>query len=124
MANETDPIVGNWYRHLDKGHRFEVVALDEDRGLVEIQHYDGDLEELELENWPDMELEVIESPEDWSGPVDDFEEGDLHYTETDMNRDDWRESLGEYSRTDSRSHQRSMADEFDEEEERPGKEEE
>jgi len=123
MANEADPIVGNWYQHLDKGHRFEVVAVDEGRGLVEIQHYDGDVEELELDNWRDMEVEIIEAPEDWSGPVDDFEEDDLHYTETEMKKDDWREPLGEYSRTDSRSHNRSMRDEFEEEENRPPEEE-
>ncbi len=29
MDNELDPIVGNWYRHLDKGQIFRVVALDE-----------------------------------------------------------------------------------------------
>lgn len=44
-----EPIVGNWYR--SHGLRFEVVALDDTERLVEIQHADGDLEEMELDDW-------------------------------------------------------------------------
>ena len=33
MSTEVDPIVGNWYQHLDKGQRFLVVAFDEKEGL-------------------------------------------------------------------------------------------
>ncbi|WP_455198264.1 DUF6763 family protein [Kaarinaea lacus] len=29
MSTEVDPIVGNWYQHLDKGQRFLVVAFDD-----------------------------------------------------------------------------------------------
>ena len=32
MPTEADPILGNWYRHLDKGQKFWVVALNEDEG--------------------------------------------------------------------------------------------
>ena len=30
MNSEADPIVGNWYRHLDKGQPFVVVAVDDE----------------------------------------------------------------------------------------------
>jgi hypothetical protein len=98
MATDADPIVGNWYRHLDKGYRFEVVAVDEEGGTVEIQHFDGDLEALDIDTWYEMDIEPIEAPEDWSGPVDDFDEGALDYTETDMDEEDWDEPLGELER--------------------------
>jgi len=98
MATDADPIVGNWYRHLDKGYRFEVVAVDEDEGTVEIQHFDGDLEALDVDTWYDMDIELTEAPEDWSGPVDDFDEETLDYTETDMEEDDWEAPLSELER--------------------------
>ena len=70
MAHEADPIEGNWYAHLDKGGKFTVVAVDEAAGTVELQHFDGDLEEVELETWYEMEIERVEEPEDWSGAMD------------------------------------------------------
>ena len=44
-----------------------------------------------------MALEPIETPEDWTGPMDDIERDDLGYTETDMSAEDWAEPLGERS---------------------------
>ena len=51
MGNRLPPIVGNWYAHRDKGALFQVVALDEDAGTVEIQEFDGGLDELDLDEW-------------------------------------------------------------------------
>jgi hypothetical protein len=93
MDTELDPIVGNWYRHLDKGQLFRVVAFDQERGIVEIQHFDGDIEEMDASAWFDLEIEPAEAPEDWTGPVDDVETDDLGYTETSMAKRDWREPL-------------------------------
>lgn len=44
-----EPIVGDWYR--SHGLLFEVVAIDEIDDIVEIQHADGDLEEIDLDDW-------------------------------------------------------------------------
>ena len=93
MSTDLDPIVGNWYRYAGKGALFRVVAVDEDRDLLEIQHFDGDVEELERSGWADLDIEAAEPPEDWTGPVDDVETDDLGYSETDMRDSDWRESL-------------------------------
>lgn len=73
MGNELEPVVGNWYHHRDKGEDFEVVAVDEDQGLVEIQYFDGATDELDLEDWRELEIELREPPEDWTGPVDEVE---------------------------------------------------
>lgn len=96
MTSPVDPVLGGWYKHLDKGYEFQVVAYDETDGVVEIQHYDGDVEALELNDWYQMELEQIEPSEDWSGPVDDFESDDVDYSDTEMFDDDWNEGLGEW----------------------------
>jgi len=96
MTANVDPVLGNWYRHLDKGYEFQVVAYDETDGVVEIQHFDGDVEALETDEWYQMNLEPIEPPEEWEGPVDDFESDDTDYSETDMSDEDWNEGQGEW----------------------------
>ena len=73
MIEKPPPLIGNWYRQ-PKGEIFEVVAVDADDATVEIQYFDGTIEELDLENWEQMEIEDAEPPEDWSGSVDVDEE--------------------------------------------------
>lgn len=63
------PVVGDWYRRLD-GALFEVVAIDRDDGTVEVQHFDGTVEEFELESWDEQDFQEAKAPEDWSGSVD------------------------------------------------------
>lgn len=95
MPTESDPIVNNWYQHVDKGQEFEVVDIDKKRGLVEIQYFDGGLDEIDLDYWYDLDIQPIETPEDWTGPVDDIERDDIGYTETDMKADDWSAPVAE-----------------------------
>ncbi|MBD3620096.1 MAG: hypothetical protein HUJ28_11540 [Chromatiales bacterium] len=89
MIHETNPEIGQWYRRLDKRERFEVVAVDEDAGIVEAQYFDGDIEEFELTDWFLLPIEAIAEPEDWTGPMDDIEPDDLGYTETELGTSDW-----------------------------------
>jgi hypothetical protein len=49
---------------------FEVVAIDEEDATVEIQQFDGTIDELEIERWPQLLLTEVSAPEDWSGSVD------------------------------------------------------
>ncbi len=44
-----DPIVGDWYR--SHGQVFEVITVDELERVVEVQHADGGLGEIELDDW-------------------------------------------------------------------------
>jgi hypothetical protein len=67
------PDIGEWYR-VRGGDLLEVVAIDEDDGTIEVQYFDGTVEELDLEVWEAQrtagEIEDAEPPEDWSGSVD------------------------------------------------------
>jgi len=67
------PEVGDWYRTRG-GDTFEIVAVDEDDGTVEVQYFDGTVEEFELDDWEAQrsngEISDAEAPEDWSGSVD------------------------------------------------------
>lgn len=85
--------VGQWYTRWDKGETFQVTGYDEGSRSIEIQTFDGDLDEIDLETWTALPLAFVEPPEDWTGPVDDVERDDLGYTETDMTEDDWAEPL-------------------------------
>jgi hypothetical protein len=95
MAKDQLPVVSQWYRHLDKGQQFQVTAIDEDEGAVDIQHFDGDVEELDLDSWREFDIEAIEPPEDWTGPMDDVERDDLGYSDTGMTGADWGRPLSE-----------------------------
>ena len=63
------PVIGQWFRKPD-GTLFEVVAVDEDEATVEIQLFDGTIDEIDIERWPELLLLEISAPEDWSGSVD------------------------------------------------------
>ncbi len=81
--SDVDPIIGNWYRNEETGDDFEVVAIDEDAQTIEIQYFEGELEELDLDAWYELPIESIEAPEDWSGPYDDMDSDDLGYDADD-----------------------------------------
>lgn len=81
MGNRLPPIVGNWYAHRDKGALFQVVALDEDAGTVEIQEFDGGLDEIDLDEWRTLPVDTAAQPEDWGGPLDDVEPDEFGYTD-------------------------------------------
>ncbi len=77
------PIIGNWFRR-PNGTLFEVVAVDEDDGTVEIQQFDGTIGEEEIEHWPQLLLVEVSPPEDWSGSVDMDPEDYVGQKESDM----------------------------------------
>ena len=88
-----EPLIGQWYRRLDKGEIFQVTARDEGSRSIETQTFDGELDEIDEESWTTLPLELAEPPEDWTGPVDDIEVDDLGYSETEMTGRDWAAPL-------------------------------
>ncbi|MDX1813094.1 MAG: DUF6763 family protein [Gammaproteobacteria bacterium] len=93
MDTDLDPIIDNWYMHLDKGQKFRVVDIDEDNEIVEVQHFDGDLEEVSFNEWRDMEIEISDEPQNWSGAIDVSELDDYGTEITDTVEEDWNEAL-------------------------------
>ena len=92
------PTIGHWYR-ITGGDSFEVVAVDDDDGTIELQYFDGTVEEMDIEDWQAEKeggtLEEIEPPEDWTGSVDvDMEEDDTRGTLGYDKEDDRRQSAG------------------------------
>lgn len=87
------PEIGQWYARTDKGEVFQVVGRDEESRAIEIQTYDGELDEIDSETWGTLPLERAEPPEDWTGPMDEIETDDLGYSDTGMNAADWSQPL-------------------------------
>ena len=96
MVTEADPIMGNWYCHLDKGQRFRVTAVDDIGKTVGVQHFDGDLEEFDLDDWYQLDIEPCEAPINWSGPLDIGEKDDLGTEISDTRPADWNEPLDDF----------------------------
>lgn len=67
---DTLPEVGAWYLDTESGEMFEVVAMDENAGDIEMQYFDGALSEVDTESWANMALAMIPPPEDWSAPFE------------------------------------------------------
>jgi hypothetical protein len=92
--------VGQWYRGATND-AFEVVAIDDDDGTIEIQYFDGTVEELDFEDWQlecrDGLIEEIDAPEDWSGSVD-IEPEDLDFEAEDRPTVQWAGSMERYPR--------------------------
>lgn len=75
MTDMLHPIPENWYRDLVDDWTFRVVDVDEDDGIIEIELADGSLDEIDLDQWGELELEIIDGPAD-PGEAIDFDEDD------------------------------------------------
>lgn len=89
MGREYEPVVGNWYRDLGEEEPFLVLSVDEDAEMVEIQHVDGDIEEIDLDTWAEFDLDPTDEPEGWSGSEGDEDEEDEWDDEDEDEDDDW-----------------------------------
>lgn len=64
-----DPVIGHWFKRPGRA-MFEVVAIDEDGETVEIQQFDGTIDQIDVDTWTKLSLIEVAAPEDWSGSVD------------------------------------------------------
>jgi len=91
VSRDYEPVAGQWYENLEEEEQFRVLSMDEDSELVEIEYLDGDIEEIDLETWHEMDLDKIEEPEGWSESDDEDEaeeEEDWDEDEDDEDDDD------------------------------------
>lgn len=90
MSHKLHPIIDQWYWHRDKGQRFYVVAIDDRRKAIEVQHFDGEVEEFSFDEWHTMDIEAGAQPENWAGALDIDAEDDLGTEVTDTGSADWQ----------------------------------
>lgn len=87
MVRDYQPVAGQWYENLEEDDSFRVLSVDEDAELVELEYLDGDIEEIDIDAWHEMDLERIDEPEGWAA-TDDDEDEDEEEDEDDED-DDW-----------------------------------
>lgn len=99
MTDYVFPREGEWNQ--DNLHRvMQVVAYDEDHDAIEIQLFEGDVTEFDLDSWNQLDIELVEPRGDWSGPFDDLVPDDISNSEKPMHPTDWNGSADEMDRED------------------------
>ncbi|NBU26503.1 MAG: hypothetical protein EBS39_13005 [Gammaproteobacteria bacterium] len=89
--------MGQWYEIVDEEETFRVLSVDEDEELVEIEYLDGEIDRLDLEEWHELDLDLIEEPEGWSDEDDEDDDDEEWDDEDDEDEDDedWDEDEDE-----------------------------
>jgi hypothetical protein len=87
MGRDHNPVPRQWYENLEEEEVFQVLSIDEDSELIELQYEDGDVEEIDYETWQELDLELTEEPEGWSGADDD--DDDAAELDDKDDDDDW-----------------------------------
>lgn len=99
MSRDNEPVKGQWYENVEEEETFRVLSVDEDAEIVEIEYLDGEIEELDLEEWHELDLELTQEPEGWSDEDEDEdwdEEDEEEEEEDDEDEDDdWDEDEDE-----------------------------
>lgn len=88
MSRDYEPIAGQWYENLEEEETFRVLSIDPDSELIEIEYLDGDIEEIDLEAWHEMDLEPTIEPEGWAASEAAKAEEEEE-EEDDEDDDDW-----------------------------------
>ena len=88
MSRDYEPQAGQWYEDLETEETFQVLTVDPDEELIRIQWPDREIQEIDLDQWHEMDLELAVPPEGW---VDDVEEDDEEDDDLDLEDEDWDE---------------------------------
>jgi hypothetical protein len=89
MGRDHNPVPGQWYESLDDEEVFQVLSIDEDAELVKLQYEDGDVEEIDYETWQELDLDLTEQPEGWSGSEAEDVDDEDDLDDDDDEDDDW-----------------------------------
>jgi hypothetical protein len=91
VSRDYEPVPGQWYENLEDEESFRVLTVDEDSELVEIEYLDGEIEEIDLETWHEMDLDQTEEPEGWAESDEEEDEEEEEEEEEDEDDEDWDE---------------------------------
>jgi hypothetical protein len=96
VSRDKEPVVGQWYINADEEETFRVITVDEDAEMVEIEYLDGEIEELDIDEWHELDLELTTEPEGWSEDDDEEDEDEDDWDEDEEeDEDDWEEDEDE-----------------------------
>ena len=96
MSRDKEPVVGQGYINAEEEETFRVITVDEDAEMVEIEYLDGEIEELDIDEWHELDLELTTEPEGWSEDDDEEDEDEDEWDEDEEeDEDDWEEDEDE-----------------------------
>ena len=88
MHNYQELTIGNWYKSPEIQEIFEIVAVDPQDDCIEIQYFNGEIGELDLDSWNELHVVETNAPEDWSG-VYEMNKEDLENYDDVIHPEDW-----------------------------------
>ena len=114
MSRDYEPQAGQWYEDLDTEETFQVLSVDPDEEIIRIQWPDREVQELDLDQWNEMDLELAVAPEGWVDDAgqrtdDEDEDDDVDLEDEEDWDDDWDEDDDDWDDDDD--------DDFDEDDE-------
>jgi hypothetical protein len=99
VSRDYEPQTGQWYEDLDTEETFQVLSVDPDEEVIRIQWPDREVQELDLDSWNEMDLELATAPEGWADDEEDIEDDEdegviapaeeIEDEEEDDEDDDW-----------------------------------
>jgi hypothetical protein len=89
VARDYDPVQGQWFEDLEENEVFRVLSVDPDEEIIEVQYENGDIEEMDLDTWHELDLERASEPEGWASDDDDDKMKEDEEEEDDV--EDWDE---------------------------------
>lgn len=107
MSRDYDPEKGQWYEDLDREELFKVLSVDPDEIMVRIQWLDGEIEDIDVDAWNELDLELASEPEGWvddsdvdDGEDDEDEDDEDELDDLDEDDDDWDDEDDDYDDDD------------------------
>jgi segregation and condensation protein B len=88
VGRDYDPIKGQWFEDLEENEIFLVLSVDPDQEVIEIQYENGDIEEIDLDTWHELDLERAQEPEGWASTTADDDTDDEEELDDDEDDDD------------------------------------
>jgi hypothetical protein len=90
VSRDYEPQAGQWYEDLETEETFQVLSVDPDEEIIRIQWPDREIQEIDLDQWNEMDLELALPPEGWvDDKADEDDEDDLEDDDWDEEDDDW-----------------------------------
>jgi hypothetical protein len=89
VSRDYEPQAGQWYEDLDTEETFQVLSVDPDEEILRIQWPDREIQEIDLDQWNEMDLELSAPPEGWVDDADDESDDEEEDVEVDEDDEDW-----------------------------------
>jgi len=99
MTENIFPRESEWYKDY-LGRLMQVILNNEEKDYIEVQLFEGEIAEFDLDSWNQLDMERAEAPQDWSGPFDDLVADDMGNTEKPMHLTEWNGPADEMERED------------------------